>query len=177
MVCDVARHKSHKALKGRQYIHRAFNLFDLLLLLLQRGAVQVQQCGGDANRKVAGVHLVLVSALQDVMKDADQMFQKGFIRPRKLVRYPGSKNGEGPLQKKENRQKTIDWRVFFFFFASACQIETKGRSVLTVRYTRGNFCQIPLKISPVFLSFMTVKISILITQSEHKGSHTICEVM
>lgn len=118
MVCDVARHKSLKALKVRQYSHRAFNLFDLLLLLLQRGAVQVQQCGGDANRKVVGVHLVLVSALQDVMKDADQMFQKGFIRPRKLVRYPGSKNGEGLLQKKENRQKTKDWRLFLFCFVS-----------------------------------------------------------
>lgn len=117
MECDVARHKSLKARKVRQYIRRAFNLFDLLLLLLQRGAVQVQQCGGDANRKVAGVHLVRVSALQDVMKDADQMFQKSFIRPRKLVRYPGSKNGEGPLQKKgeQTEERTTDWRAFFFF--------------------------------------------------------------
>lgn len=112
MVCDVANHKSFKALKARKYIHRAFYLFNLFLLLIQQGAIQVQQRGGDTNCKVVGVHLVRVSTLQDVMKDADKVLQEGFIRPRKLVRYPGSKMEKGLFKKGE---QTEDYRLARFF--------------------------------------------------------------
>lgn len=110
---DIANHNSLKALRVRQHIHGALNLFNLFLLLIQRGAIQVQQGGGDTDRKVVGVHLVRVSTLQDVMKDANKMFQEGFIRPRKLVCYPGSKMEKGCFKKGE---QTEDNRLACFLF-------------------------------------------------------------
>lgn len=61
----------------------------------------MQQCGGDANRKVAGVHLVRFSTLQNVMEDTDKVFQEGFVRPRKLICHPGSKMEKGHFKKGE----------------------------------------------------------------------------
>lgn len=92
MVGTIATHKSFKALKGRKVKLYLFNLF---LLLIQRGAIEVQQRGGDTDRKVVGIHLVCVSTLQDVVKHTDKMLQEDFVRPRKLVCYPGSKMEKG----------------------------------------------------------------------------------
>lgn len=39
VVCDIANHKSFKALKVKKYIHRALYLFNLFPLLIQRGAI------------------------------------------------------------------------------------------------------------------------------------------
>lgn len=56
----------------RKYIHnKTFYLFNLVLLLIQWSAIQLQQSGGDTHCQVVGVHLVGVSTLQDVMEDAD----------------------------------------------------------------------------------------------------------
>lgn len=56
----------------KKYIHNeTFYLFNLVLLLIQRSAIQLQQSGGDTHCQVVGVHLVGVSTLQDVMEDAD----------------------------------------------------------------------------------------------------------
>lgn len=86
-------------------------LFDLFLLLIQRGAVQVQQCGGDTDRKVVGIHLVRVSTLQDVVQDTDKMLQEDFVWPRKLVCYPGSEMEKGRILK-EGLRVILDWRAF-----------------------------------------------------------------
>lgn len=72
----------------------------------------MQQCGGDTNRKVVGVHLVGICTLQDVMKDADKMFQEGFVRPWKLIRHPGSKMEKCRFIKGE---QTEDYRMACFF--------------------------------------------------------------
>ena len=48
-------------------------LFKHALLLLEGGGVQLQECGRNAHRQVAGVHLVGVGALQDVMENAEQL--------------------------------------------------------------------------------------------------------
>lgn len=100
VVGKIAAHKSFKALKERKVTRY---LFDLSLLLIQRGAIEVQQRGGDADRKVVGIHLVCVSALQDVVKHTGEMLQEDFVGPRKLVCDPGSKNGEGPCLKRRTK--------------------------------------------------------------------------
>lgn len=38
VVCEITSHKSFKALKVRKYTHKARYLFNLFLLLIQRGA-------------------------------------------------------------------------------------------------------------------------------------------
>lgn len=92
VVGKMATHKSFKALKGRKVTLYLFNLF---LLLIQRGTIEVQQRGGDTDRKVVGIHLVRVSTLQDVVKHTGEMLQEDFVGPRKLVCYPGSKIEKG----------------------------------------------------------------------------------
>lgn len=126
VVSDVANHNSFKALKVRRYIYRAFYLFNLCLLFIQRGAFQVQQRWGDTNCKVVGVHLVCVSTLQDVMKDANKVFQEGFIRPWKLVRYPGSKMEKGRFEKGGTDRRP---QTGALFSALACQMQSKKREV------------------------------------------------
>lgn len=78
--------QSFKAAKVRKYTHsKTFYLLHLFLLLIQRGAVQLQQRGGDAHRQVVGVHFVDVSVLQDVKEDADHMLQEEFVVARQSL--------------------------------------------------------------------------------------------
>lgn len=94
VVGKITTHKSFKALKERKVKLYLFNLF---LLFIQRGAIEVQQRGGDTDRKVVGIHLVRVSTLQDVVKHTGEMLQEDFVGPRKLVCYPGSKMEKGRI--------------------------------------------------------------------------------
>lgn len=67
--------RNRKASKSQNreetFITNISHLLHLLLLLVQRCAFQLQQCGGNTHRQVVGIHLVALSVLQDVMEDAD----------------------------------------------------------------------------------------------------------
>lgn len=99
----------------RKFTHnKTLYLFKLLLLLIQRGAVQLQQRGGDTHRQVVGVHFVGVSTLDDVMEDAHEMLQEEFVCHRELVYHPEG----GRKKRKENRKKRLAWRFISIFFHS-----------------------------------------------------------
>jgi len=68
--------------------NKSLYLLHLFLLLVQRGAVQLQQRGGDTHCQVVGVHLIGVSVLEDVMEDADEMLQEEFVGSREVVHHP-----------------------------------------------------------------------------------------
>lgn len=102
VVCKIATHKLKKKKKALKVRKLHLYLFNLFLLLIQRGTIQVQQCGGNTDGKVVGIHLVCVSTLQDVMKDTHKMLQEDSIRPRKLVCYPGSKIEKAAFKNENN---------------------------------------------------------------------------
>lgn len=148
--------QSFKAPKVREITHnKTLYLFKLLLLLIQWGAVQLQQRGGDAHRQVVGVHLVGVSALDDVMEDAHEMLQEEFVRHRELVYHPEG----GRKKRKENRKKRLAWCTFFIqhFFPLFNRRQTKKkRSGLCSTYmsdivTPPKVCQTPFKMSPIYV--------------------------
>lgn len=79
----IANHKASKQTKQQRHSHnKTFDLFNFVLLLIQRRTIQLQQSGADAHRQVVRIHLVGIGALEDVMEDADQMLQEDFIGPR-----------------------------------------------------------------------------------------------